>query len=152
MSMRSDKLKRSTTFKLIALIGMLVLLGGNYSCKKQKDVVPNVPVDVYIYVTDPLNIALNAVGGWVYVNAGVRGIILYRRTQEEFTALDRNCTYQPENTCATVYVDNTNIFAVDTCCGSKFQITSGSVVKGPATLPLKMYNASYDGTVVHIYN
>lgn len=123
------------------------------ACKKdQESTVPNTAVDITIYTTNPSFINLNAVGGWVYVTGGVRGILIYRKSTSEFMAYDRNCTYDPTATCATVVVDASNILVKDTCCHSSFSIYDGSVTQGPATLPLKAYATSFDGSVLHIYN
>ena len=124
------------------------------NCKKEKEnnSVPNVSVDIYIYTTDPSFINLNPVGGWVYITGGAKGILVYRKSTTEFMAYDRTCTYQPSNTNARVSVDSSNIIATDTSCGSKFLITDGSVTHSPATLPLKNYQTTFDGTVLHIYN
>jgi hypothetical protein len=130
---------------------ILCLLSG--SCKKDTDNnVPNVEVDIYIYTSSPSFINLNAVGGWVYISGGVRGILVYRRSSTEFMAYDRNCTYNSTDPCATVVVDASNIIAKDTCCNSQFSMYDGSVVSAPATLPLKGYHTTYDGNVLHIYN
>jgi nitrite reductase/ring-hydroxylating ferredoxin subunit len=109
-------------------------------------------VNVIIHLNDPAYVKLNAVGGWAYVDGGVRGIIVYRRATEEFAAFDRNCTYMPSNECATVYVDKSGSTAVDTCCGSKFLIYDGTVQKGPATIGLKPYHTTLDGSVLYISN
>lgn len=121
-------------------------------CKKEDKSIPNTSVDIYIYTSDPSFIALNAVGGWVYITGGSRGIIVYRKTNTDFTALDRHCTFQPKNSCARVAVDSSNVIAVDTCCGSKFLITDGTIQNGPASVPLKQYATTFDGSVLHIYN
>nr|MBA3705846.1 hypothetical protein [Bacteroidota bacterium] len=67
-------------------------------------------------------------------------------------AYDRNCTYQSNDACATVWVEANNIMAADTCCHSKFSIFDGNVTQGPAGIPLKAYNTTFDGNVLHIYN
>jgi len=112
----------------------------------------NTPVDIYIYTSEPSFVNLTAVGGWVYVNGGNRGILVYRKSSSEFMAYDRNCTFQSSNACATIYVDASNIIAVDTCCHSEFSIYDGSVLQTPASLPLKAYNTTFDGNALHIYN
>ncbi len=123
------------------------------SCdKNNNDGVPYVAVNIDIYPANPVYSQLNAVGGWVYVNGGSRGLIIYRFTQDEFHAYDRHCPYQPLNSCGKVKVDTDNITAVDTCCGSKFIIVDGSVINGPAGIPLKQYQCFYDGTTLHISN
>lgn len=121
-------------------------------CKKEDNGVPIVPVDIYIYTSNPSFINLNAVGGWVYVTGGVRGILVYRKSISEFMAFDRNCTYNSNDACAVVYVDSSNIIATDTCCHSQFSIYDGSVLQAPAGAPLKTYYTTFDGNVIHIYN
>jgi Rieske Fe-S protein len=79
--------------------------------------------------------------------------LIYRKTQNEFMAYDRTCTYLPADANETVSVETNNtLIASDAHCGSKFQITDGTVNKGPATLPLKTYQTSFDGNLLHIYN
>lgn len=142
----SHILKLFVTFCLLALITIA-------GCKKDNNGgVPVVVVDITLYVNNPSYVNLNAMGGWVYVSGGVRGILVYRASSSEFKAYDRNCTYNSSDPCATVYVDATNILAVDTCCHSKFSLFDGSVTQGPATFPLKAYNTTFDGNILRIYN
>jgi nitrite reductase/ring-hydroxylating ferredoxin subunit len=87
------------------------------------------------------------------VTGGNRGIVVYRKSQTEFVALERTCSYKPSESNARVEVDtNTNLFLQDNSCGSKFLITDGSVQNSPASYPLRHYNTSFDGTYIHIYN
>src|SRR5688572_15771715 len=76
------------------------------SCNKDddnNDVASNY-VDFYLYINEPSNINLNAVGGWMYVPQGTKGIIVYRRSIDEFTALERNCSFDPNTSCSLVEV------------------------------------------------
>lgn len=136
--------------KALKYILPLVLLVS--ACKKDDQGIPNVSVNIQIYTTDPSFVNLNAVGGWVYITGGSRGILVYRSSNTDFKAYDRHCPFEPENTCGRVEVDSSNIQVVDNCCGSKFLITDGSVTQGPASMPLKQYSTSFDGSVLHIYN
>lgn len=139
-------MKTSAFFSIV----LLLLL---WSCKKNNNNIPDIYVDEYLYLSQPAYVNLNAIGGFIYLNnSGSRGIIVYRKTIDEFVALDRNCTYDPSAICATVIVDNTNFFAEDTCCKSKFQINNGQVVNGPASLPLKAYQTEFNGNVLHVFN
>jgi Rieske Fe-S protein len=136
--------------KLLFLIITSFVFAG---CKKDDDnYVPNTPVDIYLYTNNPSFINVSTIGGWVYVTGGIRGILIYRKSSTEFMTYDRNCTYQSSQPCATVVVDNTNIAAIDTCCHSRFSLYDGSVYQGPASAPLKAYNNTFDGNVLHIYN
>lgn len=144
--MKREKLLTYTLLFSIIIVSFL------YACKKEEKGVPIVGVDIYIYTSNPSFINLNAVGGWVYITGGARGIIVYRKSISEFMAFDRNCTYNSSDPCAVVYVDSSNIIATDTCCNSQFSIYDGTVLQAPAGVPLKAYNTSYDGNVIHIYN
>lgn len=142
------KLKKNFFLLFVFLLGIELL-----SCKKRNDgAIPNVPVDIYIYTTDPLFFNLQIPGGWEYITGGSRGILVYRATNSGFVAFDRHCPYMPENPCGQIAVNSTNISAEDSCCGSQFSIVDGSIQKGPATLPLRQYQATFDGTVLHIFN
>ncbi|MFH1320674.1 MAG: hypothetical protein ABII90_08480 [Bacteroidota bacterium] len=133
---------------------LLIILVSVLSCKKDKDadVVPNVYVNIYIYMSDPDFVDLNAVGGWVYITGGSKGIVVYRYSMEEFRAYDRHCTYQPSNGCERIEVESSGIIATDPSCGSQFVLTDGSVMTGPASILLKEYQAEFDGSLLHIYN
>jgi nitrite reductase/ring-hydroxylating ferredoxin subunit len=125
----------------------------NFGCRKRKNtVIPYVPVNIYIYPSDPNFNKINTPGGWVYLNGGSRGIIVYRRSNEEFVAYDRHCTYDTENACGQVEVTTSQITAIDSCCMSEFVLTDGSVVKSPATNPLQAYQVNYNGNELRIFN
>ena len=135
--------------QIVILVSLIFLHNG---CEKNEDIIPYVRVNLVLYLSDPQFNPLNAVGGWVYVSGGSKGLIVYRKSNDEFTALDRHCTYLPENACSRVEVDASQIMAKDSCCGSTFLITDGSVTNSPATLPLKFYQTSFDGSSVRIFN
>ena len=133
---------------------MLILV----ACKKdninQQLGIPYVNVDRYILLNDPNSLSLNAVGGYLYVNAGSRGILVYHRAFEEYVAFDRHCTYNTSDACAKVTLDNSsNVILNCACCASKFSIIDGSVLNGPAINPLLQYQAQISGPgTLHIYN
>ncbi|MFH1005342.1 MAG: hypothetical protein V1781_07625 [Bacteroidota bacterium] len=131
----------------LALLLLFIFIG----CKKDRDEVPNVYVDIYLYSTDPDFLQLNAIGGWIYISGGSKGIIVFRKSQTEFMAYDRHCTYKTSD-ANQVAIDASNLIATDAVCGSKFLITDGSANQGPATIPLKYYQVIFDGTVLHIFN
>ncbi len=147
MLMRTSFLKPSLFVFFVLLLVLLVP-----QCKKDEDQIPNAYVNFYIDVTSTQYIGLNNIGGYVYVTGGVRGIIIYRRSVDEFMAFERDCPYQPSNSCALVEVDNSAVIAVDSCCGSQFLMLDGSVIQGPATKMLKQYQTTFDGTTLHVYN
>lgn len=139
---------------LIYIVSILFMISvtGLFCRKEQNLRIPYVPVNAVIYLSDPLFNRLNVVGGWVYINGGSRGIVVYRRGQDDFVAFDRHCTFEPENPCGKVFVNNTQIQVVDSCCGSEFILSDGSPTKGPATIPLQEYITSFDGLRVQITN
>lgn len=132
----------------ILLVSILLFLGCN---KDNNSTIPLVAVDLYLNLSNPEFIHLKVDNGWTYVSGGSRGIIVYR-TNGQYKAFDRHCTFNPSSSCGLVSVDVTNITGKDDCCGSKFLMSNGQVTQGPATQTLKEYNTSFDGTVLRIYN
>lgn len=141
-------------FSHIKIYFLLALLAITIeACKKNKNtVIPYIPVNIYIYPSDPSFNKINTPGGWAYLNGGSRGIIIYRRSNEEFVAYDRHCTYDTENPCGQVEVTSSQIIAIDSCCMSEFVLTDGSVSKSPASVPLQAYQVSFNGNELHIFN
>ncbi len=120
-------------------------------CKKDANDIPDVYVDIYLYTTDPAFAPLNAVSGYAYAAGGSKGILIFRKSQNEFMAYDRHCTYKvPDGNFVTV--DASGLLAVDAACGSKFLITDGSPNQGVALNSLKQYQTAFDGNVLHIFN
>lgn len=133
---------------------LILLLAVFFSCKKERrdTHIPYVPVNITLYASDPQFFDLNVPGGWVYIQGGSRGLIVHRRTHDEFVTFDRHCTYDVTNPCGQVMVDSTDFAAIDTCCGSVFQLYDGSVSNGPAIYPLAAYPTTFDGNVLRIQN
>ena len=132
--------------KIILIITVLI------GCKRNQQQIRNVPVNITIYPSTPAYFNLSVPGGWVYINGGVKGIIVYKKSNDEFLAYERCSTYEPENECA-VNVDTTNnVILIDPCSNSRFLITDGSVQQGPAFQSLKKYFTSWDGNALYISN
>jgi hypothetical protein len=143
--------------KKIKIISAVLICVLAVACKKkatpvQDNGIQNVPVNIVIYPNDPLNNKIQTPGGWMYFNGGVFGIIVYRKTTTEFVVLERASTYHPDNYDARVKVQADAFTLRDTISGSKWQIFDGAVINGPANLPLKLYNNSYDGNALRITN
>ena len=144
----------SHTLKLVVFL----LLVGLWSCRKKDTVnqtnnpVPSVPVQINLYPNDPLSFKIQAIGGWMYVNGGVNGILVYRKSNEEFVALERTSTHLPNDAKARVVVQSDNFTLEDTVSKSRWRIFDGTVTQGPATWPLRLYGTTYDGNVLRITN
>lgn len=151
-------------YKLFSLtIWVLLFL---FSCKKDNvpfdnSEIPNVPVNITVNTSLPLYADLQIPGRWMYLNGGVRGIILVHWYDGTFYALERNCPYRAMDSCSTVTVEDNNVFArcgsmADTtyipCCNSRFQLETGLVNRGPATFSLRNYRVSVSGSLIFINN
>jgi len=121
------------------------------SCRRDNGQVPLVPVNMQININQPDFFNLSVVTGWVYVTGGSRGIIVYRKSQTEFIALERNSSYNPAQGCA-VTVNADGIIISDPCSDSQWLITDGSVMQGPASAPLQIYNTSFQDPILTISN
>ena len=129
----------------------LFLLCLTLSCENENNNFPQVDVNLYLYINNPEFFNVESPGGWMYLNGGVGGILLYRKNLDEFIAYDRASTFNPTSECQ-VSVENDNISIEDPCSDSKFLITDGSVIQGPANQPLERYNTIYNGNNLSIFN
>lgn len=147
INMHKRKANRSIVFVL--LLAVFPFLN---QCKKESSSIPNTYVDFYVYLTQTPS--LNSVGNWVYLTGGVRGIILFRKSQSEFAAYERCCPYDPNAANARIEVDASNIIGVDHNCGSKFGLSDNSILNGPSSRPMKTYYADYDASTqsVHVHS
>lgn len=133
----------------------LLLTALLFSCKKNKSTpVPSVPFDITINITLPSYSDLIGVSGWAYVNGGSKGIIVYRRSVDEFLAFDRHSPADPDGVCATpLYPDTNNYLQLnDDCSGAKFSLYDGSPISG-ANFGLRQYQTTWNGSeTLRIYN
>jgi nitrite reductase/ring-hydroxylating ferredoxin subunit len=135
-------------FSLLAVILLTVFV---HSCKDKEDLVPQAYVNFTISLADPEFADLQTVGNSILVTGGVCGIVLFRLSQDEFVALERNCTYQPSDRCA-VAPDSSGLILRCPCCSSFFSISNGTHMGGEARRPLILYNTSFDGLYLQVYN
>jgi hypothetical protein len=145
-------LVKKNTIRAIPLMVLLTIVVP--ACKDKNNnsgsEIPNVYVNFYL---QPDGIDFIPTQGYKYYNdEGYRGIIIYRVDQFIFSAYERTCSYDAQNECARVQVDNSGVLMVDSCCMSYFNILDGMPAGGPATLPLKQYFTEFDGGTLHVYN
>lgn len=136
---------------------LVLLLSLGASCKKKAkktsdNPVPNVSVDISMYPNDPLNYKIQSIGGWMYVSGGINGIVLYRKSDQEFIALERTSPHLPDNANAKAYVMADNFTLRDSISGSRWRIFDGSVTEGPTQWGLRLYGTVYDGNILRIRN
>ena len=144
--------------RLIKILGIsifiITLLSSTWSCKDKlpHDTIPEVAVNLYLDINSTMYIELNSIGGHIYLTGGYRGILIYRVSVDEFVAYDRACPFDPFADKARITVDPSGITVTDSICGSQFNILDGSVIKGPATIPLKRYYTYFDGNILTVNN
>jgi cytochrome b6-f complex iron-sulfur subunit len=88
---------------------------------------------------------LASVGGAVVVRGGSDQIMVVRTDQTTVAALSAICTHQG---CTTNYVNSSKQLDCP-CHGAQFSLT-GTVLRGPATLPLHTYTASVAGNIITV--
>ncbi|GAA4501465.1 hypothetical protein GCM10023172_23370 [Hymenobacter ginsengisoli] len=145
------------------LLGLVIASGGLLAaCNSNTDTtttIPNVPVNVQLDLLDQQNKALRFDNGVVAIppgsangRGGVKGIYVVRQNATTYSAFERNCPYQPLNSCATISLDrSSHLFFKDSCCGSQFGL-QGQVIGGPAPRSLRQYSTSLSGSLLTITN
>jgi len=156
---------RFTYSKVIIFFIIITLALQLDSCKNNNQhIIPDVYVDFTINLNDPMFIDLNTNGNAVIITSSYagtssagynnHGIIVYRYSEDEFYAFDRTCTFEEAKDQA-VNIDNPgDVTAECPHCHSEYVLPNLGYPtdKGPARYPLKQYNTSFDGVIVHVYN
>ena len=136
------------------LLGCAALLPLSSCGDSGPDAQPAIPTAI---VNEVINLStvqaapLRFDNGYLYLNAGVRGIVVIRQSAQQYLAFERNCPYQPYNACAKVSMDCSGFFLADSCCSSRFDLR-GQLTSGPATRPLRQYGTSLSGNLLYISN
>jgi hypothetical protein len=128
---------------LIFLVTLLFFV----SChKNNQNPVPNIPVDITIDLGLPSYYSLQGVSGYAYVNAGSKGIIVYRKSLDEFVAFDRHSPADAEGTCPLPLYPNPNNFLelVDSCNAATFSLYDGAPISN-SDFGLRQYATQYNG-------
>lgn len=131
-----------------ALISVLILF---VSCDKEEEK-SEIPYVFVNFVFSPNDLDFIPEGGYVTTTGGYKGLIIYRPFSDEFMVYDRACPYDPLEDNARVKVESNGVIAVDTVCGSRFILTDGSPIEGPARRSLKQYHSRYDGYKLYVSN
>ncbi|HNQ62119.1 MAG TPA: hypothetical protein PKJ62_06995 [Bacteroidia bacterium] len=142
--------------KIIGSLLIIIMISGVSACKKDKynGSIPNVTVNISLPLALPEYAPLNSVGNSIEIDGGYKGILVYHRFQYEFIALELACSYDPLEPNAIVQKDSSNVIGIDYHCGSRFYLTDGSVLQGPANQSLKQYQTAFDAesNTLYIFN
>ncbi len=133
---------------LLSAFFLFVMLA---SCnEKEGDYIPYVYVNFQINVESTQYLELNPIGGWIYLNGGYKGILIYRYSVDEFRAYERACPEGPLSDCR-IEVESSPI-AIDSCSMTRYLMIDGSPIEGPGKMSLKQYNTSYTEPYLSVYN
>jgi len=140
--------------QIVRITFILLLITTLSCCKRSEDRVPMVFVDFSLSLNLPEFSSLAVQNGWIEVSGGSRGIIIYRRSQDEFVAFDRHCTYKVSEGCRIDVDTETGITANCPCCNSVFSIYDGIPVSGTATVTLLDYRTGYNANtnILRVFN
>ena len=81
-----------------------------FSCSSDygdpNNILPNVPVNETIFLNNPQFIDLQVVGGWAYSQGGIKGIIIYHSSINNYVAFERSCPHLTPSLCSQMSVEN----------------------------------------------
>jgi hypothetical protein len=135
--------------KLATIVSLSLLI----SCSADDRVDDPIPFhqfeDVVINVTLPAYVGIQIVGGHTVIpDAGIRGIIVYRKSQNTFLAFEQNCSFQPYEAGSNVQPFAT--YMQDAYCGSLFDYDGNPMGGGIAWRPLGQYETIFSGSILTI--
>lgn len=111
--------------------------------KNTASLTPSGPVDFTLDLTNSQYSSLKTAGGYVYDN----GIIVAQTINGNYIAVSAACTHQGTY---VQYDTSSNSFYCPSH-GSDFS-TTGSVLRGPAYIPLTQYKTTLSGNSLRVYS
>jgi len=139
-------------FNTVLFICLVVFLTPGCSKEEQPIEIPFVYVNFSLNPNSTEYLNLNAVNGWETVTGGYQGILIFRKSVNEFVAFERACPYDPLTTGAQIRVETSGITCYCPVCKSRYIMTDGTPFEGPSHFPLQQYTTFYDGNLLYIYN
>ena len=127
-------------WQLYTLLFMTALM----SCEPNEDLAPidTVPVREEVFINTPQALPLENFPFYIYIQGGLRGIIVHKTGPQQYIAMERTCTLNPNKDCQFIEVDQSGLFMTDTCCKSRWDM-QGNVIQGPAFRPLGRYGTIF---------
>ncbi len=108
-------------------LALLLLLITFFSCEKNdsNDILPHLSVNITIDLNLPQYIDLQIPSGWVYINGGIRGILIQNTGSgsQPYKAFDRAC---PNNDCNNPMTFDGSLKLKCPCDASEYSIIDGS--------------------------
>ena len=135
------------TISLASIAGALHGCGGSPTSPSDGSSLPSVPgtaVNRTVEVTIDAASPLASVGSAALVQSAIGIFLVTRTAQDSFTAVTATCTHEG---CTVTGFENQTF--VCPCHGSRYT-TSGIVVNGPATQPLRQFATQFANNVVTI--
>ena len=131
--------------RLILLFSLIITIFSSCNINKVHPV-PNVPFDIIINLNLPTYNSLLGVGGYAIVESiGYKGVIIYRRSLNEFVAFDLQSPAEEAGCETPLQVNADNFLQLDDVCyNAKFSLFDGSPMEG-SKFGLRMYIAQFDG-------
>ena len=116
------------------------------ACSDQTNLISPIPD---VVVREQLNLNSNEAlplklrdGTYIYLNGGIKGMILYRRSLDNYVVFERKSPYNMQNDCGVVSVHNTGLYMVDSCHSCTFD-WQGKPTSGPCRDIMKQYQVQY---------
>jgi nitrite reductase/ring-hydroxylating ferredoxin subunit len=156
----------SSGMKKLFYLLLILALNLTTGCKKKKEnyyPIPQVPVNIQFNIDNPAYFPIQVQGGYMYMDGGVKGLVLIHNYDDMIYALDRACPFNYQDSCSQINMENGALYLrcghYDqsdktkwiSCCDSQFDL-SGGVVQGPAIYPMKAYHVEMNGKLITISN
>jgi len=131
----------------------LIISALSASCNDKDNYIQEVYINEFIDLSLPIHSELKTPGESIFVEGGIKGIIIYHEIGDSYKVYDRNCSYEPSLACSRIDTVYSGI-AYCGCCTSAFLINNtGEPLNAPALLPLKEYSWSLNtNNILHIFN
>lgn len=144
MELRNLKINRKW-----AVLWVICLVGLMDSCTDQPNLISPIPD---VIVREQLNLNSSEAlplklrdGTSVTIPGGIKGIIVYRRSQDNYVAFERKSPYKMEDSCGIIKPHSSGLYLIDSCHNCSFN-WEGRPTGGPNRDMMKTYTVQFLNT------
>ena len=133
---------------------VIILFLGIISCSNTEDpndILPDIPVNVTLYLNNPSNNNLLSVGGWVEKTGGIKGIVVYHASIDNYLAYDLACPHLQPSACTKMIIED-GLTMKCTCDETKFALALGGAPQSGTQFPARQYRVIKNGDSLIITN
>ncbi len=133
------------------IVIIFISLFGCGSSDDGNPLLPNVTVNETVFLNNPSSQPLLVPGGYIFIQGGISGIVVYNLNNTQYFAYDRACPHVSPSNCQPMVV-NDGLTMECPCDGAQFALALGGQPQSGTSQAARQYRVVKNGDSLIITN